>query len=523
MLSCFSILPWKRYTRGMGRNCHWYRAIMTKNSVNGPGRARILCVDDEPLILNGLASLLQRDYEVITALSGQAALEGIKENGAPAVILCDMRMPGMDGAQLLKTVRLLYPETTRMLLTGEPGRDAAVSAINEGQIFRFLTKPCASDQVRAAIEAGVTHHQMMIADRALVQEALVERDALAGGSRKSAMASSLMQSVAETTSHRDRDSLNGAVAQLLLEFIEAESASLYRLIDDHEVTRLVPLASAERGNPEFSIDRRSGSPVLSALGEVPPWKECVQRRQAVLYHDKAGTPCAAFPVESVPEVIGILVLRGAHPLNSRDIDLVGAILRILKNHMELLDYGERDTLTHMLNRKTFESRFLKLRQHIPTSPADDGTAETCWLGVVDIDKFKSINDNYGHLFGDEVLLLISQLMQQCFRGADQLFRFGGEEFVIVLDHVTPAGAHIAFERLRQTVEAFDFPQVGRLTISLGYSQIRLSDGPTTCVERADSALYYAKQHGRNRVCHFEALVDAGELAIKATDAEAELF
>jgi len=114
-------------------------------------------------------------------------------------------------------------------------------------------------------------------------------------------------------------------------------------------------------------------------------------------------------------------------------------------------------------------------------------------------------------------------MQQCFRGADQLFRFGGEEFVIVLDRATVAEAHIAFERLRHVVESFEFPQVGRVTISLGYSQIRVSDNPTTCVERADSALYYAKQHGRNRVCYFDALVAGGELSVKATDAEVELF
>jgi DNA-binding NtrC family response regulator len=117
----------------------------------------ILCVDDEPRVTEGLALLLRRDYRAVTAAGGQAALEKIKEVGAPAVILSDMRMPGMDGTSLLKAVKRLYPETTRILLTGEPGRDAAISAINEGQIFRFLTKPCAPDKVLAAIEAGVTH------------------------------------------------------------------------------------------------------------------------------------------------------------------------------------------------------------------------------------------------------------------------------------------------------------------------------------------------------------------------------
>jgi CheY-like chemotaxis protein len=120
-----------------------------------------------------LALLLRRDYRAVTAAGGQAALEKLKEIGAPAVIMSDMRMPGMDGANLLKTVRRLYPETTRILLTGEPGRDAAVSAINEGQIFRFLTKPCAPEKVLAAIEAGVIYHRLLSAEKTLLQETLI--------------------------------------------------------------------------------------------------------------------------------------------------------------------------------------------------------------------------------------------------------------------------------------------------------------------------------------------------------------
>jgi CheY-like chemotaxis protein len=141
--------------------------------MNGPNLPCILCVDDEPRVTEGLALLLRRDYRAVTAAGGQAALEKLKEIGAPAVILSDMRMPGIDGASLLKTVKRLYPETTRILLTGEPGRDAVVSAINEGQIFRFLTKPCAPAKVLAAVEAGVTHHRLLTAEKTLLQDTLI--------------------------------------------------------------------------------------------------------------------------------------------------------------------------------------------------------------------------------------------------------------------------------------------------------------------------------------------------------------
>ena len=133
----------------------------------------ILCADDEPRIVDSLAVHLRRDYQVFAANGGNSALQILKEKGAPAVIVSDMRMPGMDGATLLKHVRQLYPETTRILLTGETGRDAAIAAVNEGQIFRFLTKPCPPDQLRSAIEAGVLHHRLLIAEKVLLQETLI--------------------------------------------------------------------------------------------------------------------------------------------------------------------------------------------------------------------------------------------------------------------------------------------------------------------------------------------------------------
>jgi response regulator RpfG family c-di-GMP phosphodiesterase len=93
--------------------------------------------------------------------------------GGVAVVVSDLRMPGMNGATLLQEIRQDYPETTRILLTGEAGRDAAVLAVNQGQIFRFLTKPCPVDQMRAAIEAGVMQYRLVNAERNVLQETLL--------------------------------------------------------------------------------------------------------------------------------------------------------------------------------------------------------------------------------------------------------------------------------------------------------------------------------------------------------------
>ncbi len=134
---------------------------------------RILCVDDEKLILEGLVLLLRKDYEVHTALSGDEALKVLKRVGGAAVVVSDMRMPGMDGAMLLHNVMNLYPDTSRILLTGEPGRDAAVAAVNQGHIFRFLTKPCPPEQLKGALEAGVMQHRVIKAERSILKETLI--------------------------------------------------------------------------------------------------------------------------------------------------------------------------------------------------------------------------------------------------------------------------------------------------------------------------------------------------------------
>ena len=230
-----------------------------------------------------------------------------------------------------------------------------------------------------------------------------------------------------------------------------------------------------------------------------------------------------FPITRERDSDGILVIDADEALPVRDAKLVRGILRILRNHLSLLDYGELDTLTGLLNRKTFESHFEKLRELIATSADKAALRESSWLALLDIDRFKSINDGHGHLVGDEILLLLSQIMKRSFRGADQLFRFGGEEFLVVLDHASDSGALVAIERLRACVEEHAFPQVGRVTMSAGYTRILPSDCSTTCVERADAALYYAKAHGRNNVRNYETLATSGELANRPKSGAVDLF
>jgi CheY-like chemotaxis protein len=126
-----------------------------------PSPARVLLVDDDPRILAGLRRQLHRRYHVHTAQGGEQALEMVAPTGPEsfAVVLSDMRMPVMDGATFLARVRMAAPYATRVLLTGQTDSSAAIRAVNDAQIFRFLTKPCSPEVLdRCLRDAVVRHH-----------------------------------------------------------------------------------------------------------------------------------------------------------------------------------------------------------------------------------------------------------------------------------------------------------------------------------------------------------------------------
>lgn len=135
-------------------------------------RPRILCVDDESLVLEGLKRNLRPYFEVSVASGGAEALGLFREGDPFTVIVSDMRMPGMDGAQFLARARELAPDTVRILLTGHADVDSALAAVNQGAIFRFLTKPCPFDQLISALRAGVEQFRLVHAERDLLEQTL---------------------------------------------------------------------------------------------------------------------------------------------------------------------------------------------------------------------------------------------------------------------------------------------------------------------------------------------------------------
>jgi len=257
------------------------------------------------------------------------------------------------------------------------------------------------------------------------------------------------------------------------------------------------------------------------LGCDPLLGEALSSPRAFAIARESDRARAAFAIGPLGEAKWLLEVHSTKRPDRALISAVGVLLQCFDNGQRVWEYANLDTLTRLLNRKTFDTTFEQLiavaeqaeRSCNDRRHEDAGPAMPCWLAVLDIDHFKRINDNFGHLFGDEVLLLFAERMRGCFRAQDKLFRFGGEEFVVMIRHVREDHVHGIFERFRRTVERYDFPQVGQVTCSIGYTRIDPAYTPAELLGRADAALYHAKDHGRNQVGSFDDLVMQGQLKL----------
>lgn len=133
---------------------------------------KVLCVDDDPNILEAYKRNLRKQFHIDTAQGPEEGLGIIEEKGPYAIVVSDMKMPKMDGVQFLAKVKEMSPDTVRVMLTGYADVDTAVNAVNEGRIFRFLTKPCPPETLAKTLSAGLEQYRLIIAERELLEKTL---------------------------------------------------------------------------------------------------------------------------------------------------------------------------------------------------------------------------------------------------------------------------------------------------------------------------------------------------------------
>lgn len=344
-------------------------------------------------------------------------------------------------------------------------------------------------------------------------------------------ANQILAHIGNMTRERERPLLELALASALNDLLACDRVRIMKLSPTPSESFVWPAVVVDAGGAVVRDDGVSVPEDMVSVERFPQLAACLQTSQPQFAAHSVALPL----LKASGACFGFVEIEGM-PSDTRKLELTRRLQAVFMNMLSLLDYSEVDTLTGLLNRKTFDEYLLRILSALSAGGdehldalhlerrrrAHDADADH-WLAVIDIDHFKRVNDNFGHLIGDEVLLLVATMMKGAFRTHDKLFRFGGEEFIVLLKPNSAADAQRIFDRFRSGIEQREFPQVGRVTVSIGYASIRLGDQPSVIIDNADSALYWAKENGRNRVACHAALVADGRLAVKSAPSEMELF
>ena len=349
-----------------------------------------------------------------------------------------------------------------------------------------------------------------------------------------AMENKILQSVVEITRQRDLDSFEYSLVATMAELVPVAEISILKTIDENNLDKLnvaVCLTTLTDELGEKTYNWAEASTIIAADEQI---NHCQQSASLSIDQSSDGYIRLLYPINCEGKVAGVVCIKSNHDITAYT-SLIEGLIRIYSNYIIIFNESERDKLTGFYNRRTFDNKLQRLlqsqasrkQQYINTAQKTERRRKISnafvWLVIFDIDHFKRVNDEYGHVFGDEVLLTISQITKQCFRRSDLKFRIGGEEFVIILEPATFEKATELLERLRKAVADHQFSRIGTVTISIGFAKITERDYPVAILECADKALYYAKEHGRNRVYNYESLLKDGELTPPKTGGAVDLF
>ena len=454
---------------------------------------RIVVVDDNRFTRELAREALEGQARVECCASGEAALESLAREPAD-LVLSDLTMPGLSGLELLERVRREQPGTDFVLFTGDASIESAISALRMGAAD-YLVKPVQPEELALLVER-------LLARRALVGENARLRDALDTAEACRTLVRCL-----------DPGEIYAVALDLLLHRMgRARGVALFRRtaipMSDGMAFRGFGEAQA-RDLRDLLAERKPIEP--DSLGEL----EVISRGALVDALGEIGLPpggLLSIPVAGRDSEAGVLwIFEDSRPFQQEEVESA----RLIAAHADLaLTNAERyhrakerafiDDVTDVYN-----ARFLRQAIEHEIQRAERYGKQLCVV-FLDLDRFKLVNDQHGHLVGSQVLRRLSQVLQQCIRQVDTLARYGGDEFTILLvDTGIEEGLAVA-ERIRRTVAATLFEGSRdtpiRLTLSVGVAAY-----PThgreheALLDLADKAMYRAKSLGRNCTC------SAGEL------------
>ncbi len=449
---------------------------------------RILLVDDSRFDRDRNREILAGTGTIETCDGAAAALEALSRRPADLVV-SDLTMPEMTGLELLERIRREHPATDFILLTGDASVESAVEALRMGAAD-YLIKPVREEQLRRVVEQVLDRRQLFEENRQLrdalrtMQACRALQPCLDSGEIYPVALDLLMGSLSRgrglAVFHRSHGQVNDATGFRGFEGSQAEH--LRRLLIDEKPVDLGAYQSVE------VLGQGPLHEVLEAAG--------LRARQLLVV-----------PIHGEEHEAGVLaILDDGRAFDPDELDRAAIVanhaqasLRNAERYNQAKEKAFVDDVTEVYN-----ARYLLSAAENEIRRAERYNAHLSVL-FLDLDRFKLVNDRYGHLIGSQTLRDLSQMLGQSVRQIDTLARYGGDEFTILLVDTPHDEAMLIAERIRRNVEEHVF-EAGReaslrLTVSIGVGTFpehgRQRD---SLLDAADKAMYLAKSQGRNRVC-----------------------
>jgi two-component system cell cycle response regulator len=475
---------------------------------------KILVVDDDQALLQTLSVILRgRGYDVVPVSNGRDLMRRLVEE-RPDLLMLDIMMPKVDGLQLLQQIKRddRWRDLPVLMLSSMTPEEGTVRSLGLGA-SDFIAKPFRVKELTARIDA---HLRTGMALRQARREAQARAS-------EAATRAEMVDLLHEVTDALAPEEIYHILTRRVARVLKISRCSMV-LARKGDVVGTVVMAAENPmlRNLEIRLDRypeirqalETNQPILVPDVHTDPLYTDVRR-----YWDEQGIHVSTRSVIAVPfglreEQSGVFFLRtlgDEPPLTTVDLEFASKVVQTAISAIEkayALQVAESDkvryqwlattdALTGCLNRRAL---FERLQQEFERLRRYDFELT---LLMIDLDRFKDVNDRFGHLVGDRVLQQLGDLLRRQVRSVDAVARYGGEEFAVVLPETDEQGGVIFAERIRQAVAAHDFADTGeplRLTVSVGVAHTsRDVDTPERLIDVADRALYRAKNEGRNLV------------------------